>query len=260
MSSTSIRNPVEPVERKDIRSASLPFKHDKDKREKWSNGVRPSPGVILNFDDEVLRASNEGQKIKIRPHKQWSQMYVLNPRPSFKTLRTPFNKLSNRSSEHKSHANRTPKPSGNYDGRSRLAHKASAVVDANDHTSSTLSRSLLELLPQHSNNTESAIQVALRESAAAADTDILYSFDNKGPSPGDKGRNVDLGGLVDLAEQKWISKKTDDIVKGEYEVLDNSGETVLLRGKGKKSPKQKAVKVEPVVPKARLEDDDYELI
>ncbi|KAH9211449.1 hypothetical protein DL95DRAFT_188284 [Leptodontidium sp. 2 PMI_412] len=238
MSATSIRNPVEPVERKDIRSASLPFKHDKDKREKWSNGVRPSPGVILNFNDEVLSASNEGQKIKIRPHKQWSQM----------------------SSEHKSHANKTPKPSGNYDGRSRLAHKASAVVDANDHTSSSLSRSLLELLPQHSNNTESAIQVALRESAAAADADILYSFDNRGPSPGDKGRNVDLGGLVDLAEQKWINKKTEDIVKGEYEVLDNSGDTVLFKGKGKKSPKQKAIKVEPVVPKAGLEDDDYELI
>ncbi|KAL5331794.1 hypothetical protein ACEPPN_001332 [Leptodophora sp. 'Broadleaf-Isolate-01'] len=238
MSATSIRNPVEPVERKDIRSASLPFKHDKDKREKWSNGVRPSSGVILNFNDEVLSASNEGQKIKIRPHKQWSQM----------------------SSEHKSHANKTPKPSGNYDGRSRLAHKASAVVDANDHTSSSLSRSLLELLPQHSNNTESAIQVALRESAAAADADILYSFDNRGPSPGDKGRNVDLGGLVDLAEQKWINKKTEDIVKGEYEVLDNSGDTVLFKGKGKKSPKQKAIKVEPVVPKAGLEDDDYELI
>ncbi|PVH81958.1 hypothetical protein DL98DRAFT_364842, partial [Cadophora sp. DSE1049] len=227
MSATSTRNPIEPVERKDIRSASLPFKHDKDKREKWSNGVRPSSGVILNFNDEVLSASNEGQKIRIRPHKQWSQM-------------TSFNKLSNRSSEPKSHANKTPKPNGNYDGRSRLAHKASAVIDANDHTSSSLSRSLLELLPQHSNNTESAIQIALREPAVAADADILYSYDNKGPSPGDKGRKVDLGGLVDLAEQKWLNKKTEEIVKGEYEVLDNSGETVLLRGKGKKSPKQKA--------------------
>jgi len=238
MSSTSIRNPVEPVERKDIRSASLPFKHDKDRREKWSNGVRLGPGVYINFDDEILRASNEGQKIKVRPHKQWSRI----------------------TSEYKSHANKTPKPSGNYDGRSRLAHKASAVVDANDHTSSILSKSLLELLPQHSNNTESAIQVALRESAAAADGDILYSFDNRGPSPGDKGRSVDLGGLVDLAEQKWINKKTEDMVKGEYEVLDNSGETVLLKGKGKKSPKQKATKVEPVVHKAGLEDDDYELL
>ena len=177
--------------------------------------------------------------------------------PVLKTLRAPFNKLSNRSSEPKSHANKTPKPNGHYDGRARLAHKASAVIDANDHTSSSLSRSLLELLPQHSNNTESAIQVALRESAVAADADILYSYDNKGPSPGDKGRKVDLGGLVDLAEQKWLNKKTEEIVKGEYEVLDDTGETVLLRGKGKKSPKQKAAKV---APKAGLDDEDFELI
>lgn len=166
----------------------------------------------------------------------------------------------NSTSEPKSHANKTPKPNGRYDGSARLANKGSAVIEANDHTDSPLSRSLLELLPQHINNTVSPIQIALRESAAAADADILYSFDNKGPSPGDKGRKVELGGLVDLAEQKWINKKTDEIIKGEYEVLDNSGEIVLPKGKGKKSPKQKAAKVAPVVPKAGLDDDDFELI
>ncbi|KAK0111479.1 hypothetical protein ONS95_001834 [Cadophora gregata] len=242
MSTVSTRNPVDPVERKDIRSASLPFKQDKDKREKWSNGVRLSPGVIVSYNNaEVLRASNEGQRMKIRPNKHYSQM----------------------PNEPKSHANKTPKPHGSYDGYdgcARLARKASAVMDAKDHTSSSLSKSLLELLPQHSNNTESAIQVALRESAVAADADILYSYDNKGPSPGDKGRKVDLGGLVDLAEKKWLNKKTEEIVKGEYEVLDNSGETVHLKAKGKKSPKQKATKFEPVVPKAGLDDDDFELI
>ncbi|KAL2065496.1 hypothetical protein VTL71DRAFT_3166 [Oculimacula yallundae] len=240
MSATSIRNPIEPVERKDIRSASLGFKHDKDKREKWSNGVRPGSGVRVDFNDEIVSVSNEAQSIKIRPHKQWSQM----------------------TSEHKSHANKTPKPSGgSYDARTRLHHKAAAVVEANDHTNSALSKSLLDLLPMHSNNTESAIQIAIRESAAAVDGDILYSFDNKGPSPSDKGRKVDLGGLVDMAEQKWINKKTEAIVKGEYEVLDNSGETVLLKGKGgKKSPKQKAAKAERVVPQAGLDDDDFEII
>jgi len=237
MSATSIRNPIEPFERKDIRSAGLGFKHDKDKREKWSNGVRPGSGVRLDWNDELLSASNETQAIKIRPHKQWSQM----------------------TSEHKSHANKSPKPSGgSYDSRSRMHHKAAAVVEANDH--STLSKSLLDLLPQHSNNTETPIQIALRESAALADGDILYSFDNKGPSPGDKGRKVELGGLVDLAEQKWINKKTEDMVKGEYEVLDNSGETILLKNKGKKSPKQKAAKAERVVPQAGLDDDDFEII
>jgi hypothetical protein len=105
-----------------------------------------------------------------------------------------------------------------------------------------LSKSLLELLPTHVNNTNSAIQTAIR--ASAADSDILYSFDNKGPSPGSKGRSVDLGGLVELAEKKWDSKQTERMVKVEYEVLDEQGETtVLSKGKGKKgSPKTKAVK------------------
>ncbi|CZT46646.1 uncharacterized protein RSE6_07103 [Rhynchosporium secalis] len=238
MSATSIRNPIEPLERKDIRSAGLGFKHDKDKREKWGNGIRPGSGVRVDWNDELLSASNEAQAIKIRPQKQWSQM----------------------ATDHKSHANKTPKPSGgSYDSRTRMHHKAAAVVEANDHTNSTLSKSLFDLLPQHFNNIESPIQVALRESAALADGDILYSFDNKGPSPGDKGRRVDLGGLVDLAEQKWINKKTEDIIKGEYEVLDTSGETVLLKSKGKKSPKQKAAKAERVTPQAGL-DDDFEII
>ncbi len=266
MSATSARNPVAPFERKDIRSSSLEFKHDKDQRVKWSNGARLGSGVRHNFNDEVVNASNEGQKIKVRPHKQWSQMYVPNPRRSFYTLRTPVNKLSNRSSDHKSHANKTPKPYGNYD-HARLAHKADAILESNDHTTSSLSKSLLELIPQHSNNTSSAIQIALRESAAASDADILYSFDNKGPSPGDKGRKVDLGGLVELAEKKFLSEQTDRLVKGEYEVLDHDGETtVLSKNKGKKSPKQKAAKIASLSAQtstsetSAIDEDDFELL
>jgi hypothetical protein len=93
------------------------------------------------------------------------------------------------------------------------------------------------------NSTNSAIQTAIRD-PSAADSDILYSFDNKGPSPGSKGRSVDLGGLVEMAEKKWDNKQTERIVKVEYEVLDEQGETTILsKGKGKKgSPKTKAVK------------------
>jgi hypothetical protein len=72
------------------------------------------------------------------------------------------------------------------------------------------------------------------------------------------GRNVDLGGLVELAEKKWASEQTERIVKGEYEVLDNEGEKVVV-GKGKKgSPKQR---VPTVVKDAQVvEDDGFELI
>lgn len=168
----------------------------------------------------------------------------------------------------KSHANKA-KPNPSYCQSkisARVVRKVDAVIDVNDHTanSSILTKSLLELLPSHENNTQSAIHTAIRESAAAAaaDGDILYSFDNKGPSPGQKGRKVDLGGLVDMAEQKWASEQIERIVKGEYEVLDNEGETtVLTKGRGKKSPKQKATKNVAAAKSMEAEEDDgFELI
>jgi hypothetical protein len=157
---------------------------------------------------------------------------------------------------HKSHANKNPKPNGNYNS-SRTAHKVSAIVESNDHTASPLSKSLLELLPQHTNNTHSPIQTLIRTNSTT-DAEVLYSFDNRGPSPGDKGRVVDLGGLVELAEQKWVSEQTDRIVKGEYEVLDNTGEKTVLKGKKRGSPKQRATPV--VVKSVANEDEGFELI
>jgi len=222
MSDTSIRNPTSPIQHKDIRSASLGFKRDKDHSQKWSMGQRPSYGVTIKQNpetmlDEAVGGGNDAARAKVRPNK-------------------PF------AATHKPHANKVPKPHGNYD-HIRTLHKADALVESNDPTSLVLSKSLLELLPTHVNNTNSAIQTAIRTSSAT-DSDILYSFDNKGPSPGSKGRSVDLGGLVELAEKKWDSKQTERMVKVEYEVLDEQGETtVLSKGKGKKgSPKTKAVK------------------
>lgn len=85
---------------------------------------------------------------------------------------------------------------------------------------------------------------------------MLYSFDNKGASPGSEGSKVKLGRLVEQAEKKWLSEQTDRIVKGEYEVLDAQGETTVLKGR-KKSPKQKATKT----PTKEIEDDEgFELI
>lgn len=167
---------------------------------------------------------------------------------------------------HKSHANKTPKPTNHYDNginssnaSHRMVRKVDALVDANDHTSSPLSKSLLELLPQHANNTATSIQTAILDQESG----ILYSYDNAGASPGVKGRAVGLDSLVEMAEKKWVMEQTDKIVKGEYEVLDAEGETtVLSTKKGKKSPKQKAVKNMPAVVKnVNVEEDDgFELI
>lgn len=231
--------PSSPLEKRDIRSDSRDSKRDKEHRQKWQNGQRPSAGVRLSFStSDGLVGGSERQRELVRPRKQWSQV----------------------GTDYKSHANKAPKPHGHYD-QARLAYKADAIVDANDHTTSTLSRSLLELLPQHTNNTQSPIQTGIR---SAVDAEILYSFDNKGQSPSAAGRKVDLGDLVAVAEQKWVAEQTEKIVKGEYEVLDNEGETTVLSKKNKRSPKQKAtfLKTEPSNIKSLDvdEDDGFELV
>ncbi|KAF4627655.1 hypothetical protein G7Y89_g10499 [Cudoniella acicularis] len=261
MSAPSAVAPTSPLQHRDIRSASLPFKRDKDHGEKWSNGIRPSGGVSYRLgpvgDDELVGGS-ASQKARVRPQKQWSQMFVF-PHHS---VESQLIIRSNRTSDHKPHTNKAPKQyggTGDYcTGKiiHRLERKVDAIVDANDHTSSPLSKSLLELLPQHVNNTKSPIHTAIQE---ASDVGVLYSFDSKGRSPTDKVSSVALGGLVEQAEVKWLSEQTDKIVKGEYEVLDNEGETTILSTKSKKkgSPKQRAAKNEI---KAIEEDDGFELI
>ena len=141
-----------------------------------------------------------------------------------------------------------------------MVRKVDALADADDHTTSPLSKSLLELLPQHANNTNTAIQTAIHEK----DEGVLYSYDSKISSPTEKGRAVGLDSLVEQAEKKWIAEQTDRIVKGEYEVLDAEGETTVIAGKkGKKgSPKQRAIKTMPAVVKdiSVEEDDGFELV
>jgi len=230
-----------PVEQRDIRSAAKAFKRDRDSGEKWSMGTRPLAGVRIKYsgipasEDEVMGA-DQTLKEKVRPGKPLTHN---NPKP---------------------HANKTSKPvlsSAPFDNG--INHRMVRKVDANEHTSSPLSKSLLELLPQHANNTVTSIQTAVRDQESA----ILYSYDSARVSPGVKGRAVGLDSLVELAEKKWILEQTDRIVKGEYEVLDTEGETtVLSTKKGKKSPKQKAIRNMPAVVKNVdvEEEDGFELI
>ena len=245
MSAATISSPTAPVQQRDIRSAAKPFKRDRDHNQKWSNGERPSHGVTVRYafggEEEIKTGGNERQLEKVRPQKQWSTVA-------------------------KTHANLTPKISATHThgygvtsavSTGRVFRKMDATMEAND--TSPLSRSLLELLPTHINNTDSPIQIAIR----ASDSDIFYSFDDKSKSPGQNGRPVDLGGLVEEAEAKFLAKQIDKIVKGEYEVIDGQGETTVLGSKkGKKgSPKQRAIKTETSLVATKLDDDDdFELV
>jgi hypothetical protein len=190
-------------------------------------GVHRSGGGLIG-------GSNDQHREKLRPGKEW----VSEPK-------------------YDSNKNGRPWGKGGWNQPPRLANKVSAITDAKD---TALSKSLLELLPTHANNPQTSVQTALAESLHGIDEDILYSFDNKGPSPGSKGRDVDLGGLVDIAEQRWKNDQIEKIVRGEYEVLDEQGETVVVK-KSKKSPKTKATKIVPVDIRSEFDEDEgFELI
>ncbi|KAM3064937.1 hypothetical protein ACMFMG_011235 [Clarireedia jacksonii] len=224
MSAVSTTSPNSPLQRRDIRAEAQPFKRDKDHNQKWSQGFRPLPGV-----NATILYPKEGEKC--RPRKQWSQV----------------------NTDRKSRANITPKPFGaptrqfNSSVGSRYFRQTDAYLEAAEVSSNPLSKSLLDLLPDHYNGI-----------GAHGDEGVLYSFDRTDSPP----NKVDLGGLVELAEKKWVNEQTDKIIKGEYEVLDAQGEVVTAgRGKGRKSPRQRAFKVQ-ATPAANLldDDDDFELI
>lgn len=264
-----------PVQQRDIRSAARGFKRDKDHAAKWSQGAydplesRESQwGTILGDEREEL-----SQLDRIKPVKIW---YEPRRRSSDNVKSQPAvcSQGTNRKPFVKSHSNKTPKPFANSNmprsysnvHTGRLSRKNNAVIDSKEHTGPNLSRSILEDLPQHINNTDPAIHTVILNSPA--DASILYSFDAKGPTPSTSGRSVDLGGLVDQAEKKWVSEQTDKIVAGEYEVLDQEGETTKMntKGRGKRASfnKQKTkpvvVQTAPAPDENAPDEDDFELI
>jgi hypothetical protein len=120
-----------------------------------------------------------------------------------------------------------------------------------DITSSpaNVTKSLIDLLPSNGKGNTAR--------SPSIDSGIMYSFD-QATSP----RNaVGLDGLVEKAEQEWKSRETDNILKKEYEVVNEAGETtVLAQGKkGKRSPRQKPARG-PAVSTIIDDEDDWERI
>jgi hypothetical protein len=138
-------------------------------------------------------------------------------------------------------------------GSNRMNRKIEAQVEAS--ADSDISRSMLELLPHDVPNTSFRIQTVIR---APDDDEMVYFTECSSPSPVKKGCAVGLGGLIEKAEEEFLDKQTERIVKEDYEVLDADGERVVLKSEKKRkgSPKQKATKAQTNVE----EDDGFELI
>lgn len=110
---------------------------------------------------------------------------------------------------------------------------------------------MLDLLPRPISSTSFSAQ-SVRISNGETPEFLEYE------SPSRKGRAIGLGGLIEKAEEEFMDKQTELMVKEDYEVLDADGERVVLKNekKRKASPKQKAAKAE----KLAEEDDGFELI
>lgn len=87
-----------------------------------------------------------------------------------------------------------------------------------------------------------------------ADAGIAYSFDAAhGPTKGSQILNTALA----KAMEKYEERETVKLVKTEYELLDEEGETVAPSPEKKRKSKPKAGESAAIVPDA---DEDYEFV
>ncbi|RAL63273.1 hypothetical protein DID88_004350 [Monilinia fructigena] len=184
MSAITSNTPASPIQHRDIRSEAQAFKRDKDHSQKWIMGARPLAGVnrSIVFSTDGSKEESAKGKEKVRPQKLWSQ-------------------VGNTDRHLRNHSNTTPKPFGSSSyshgpvSSSRIARKVDAHIEAADHASHPLSKSLLDILPTHYNNTSPSIATAI---VNAGDEGVLYSFDSR-DTPDNR---VDLGAACRLGGTK----------------------------------------------------------
>lgn len=71
---------------------------------------------------------------------------------------------------------------------------------------------------------------------------VMYSFDREASPAGE----VELDGLVDRAEVRFVERETERIVKEEYEVLDGEGE-VRRKTRGRSEGGREAAEMDKIV-------------
>lgn len=73
------------------------------------------------------------------------------------------------------------------------------------------------------------------EPSAAPDADIAYSFDAvRGPGHGSQVLTM----AIEQAVERFENEETDKMVQQEYELLDEDGDEVPLKSKGRKPAKK----------------------
>jgi len=199
---------------RDIRSASRPFKRDRDHHKKWCLGVQ------VHYT----------QQNKVTPMKKLNQV----------------NRPYRRKSHGNTHNLNLQLQSGNREQLGifgRLTRKADVQFEIQNHTSILPSKSRLEY------------NTSVKTTGTDGSMISTHDRSKSSSSTASVGRAVDLGDLVEQAEKKWESIRTEWIVKDEYEVLDSEGETTVLRVSKGKGKRRSTAAQDPVE-----DDDGFELI
>lgn len=159
------------------------------------------------------------------------------------------------------HAERRPPAdfySSYYNSNRRSVKGAVASLEAGSKTKISRKQDMLDAA-----DTYPVAQTSSDESSASADEDheaptagpagdegVMYSFDaNSGPNHGSQILNVALAKAI----EKYEDKETVKLVRKEYEMIDDDGESLGLtpvkKGKGKGKDRS-----------ANVEDEDYEFV
>ncbi|KAI1004460.1 hypothetical protein K3495_g3752 [Podosphaera aphanis] len=226
-------NTTTSLDHRDLRSAAVPSKRDKDHEEKWSSHNTRSSAQGEKLDEDELIGGIGRLNIKSHPGKA-----RVSTAKSKKPAKSGW-------SASKTHGRNTSKTSLN--------------TDFPEDSTSQLSKSLLDLLPLQSNLHTSNISTVTAE-CVRVESKIQRNSDSN-PFPVEKGLIIHLDELVDQAEKTWEEKMTERIVEGEYEVLDAQGEKTVLSRKGKKNLKAKYIECKGETPSISPDEDDgFELV
>lgn len=149
---------------------------------------------------------------------------------------------------HPSNTTKRPHPTLSRSARLSRAHD---IADGSAFaTSTTSSDDSSPSADEHDDQLEQAI-------SPTPDASVMYSFDaSRGPSHGSQILNVALAKAI----EKYEDKQTDKLVRSEWEVVDEDGESSGVGSKkGRGRGKGKVLNADEVATKA-AEDEDYEFV
>jgi hypothetical protein len=204
----------------DLRSASVDYKRDSENKHKWAQGEAWGPGRPTNAHSRPARMVPK---------------YVI-PREGVRQRVLPALSISHASRERRLTKQcrfpRSNKELGTKDLKTAQRH---------------------EIFEETQHSGDSSAEEDPAEPSAAPEAELAYSFDARaGPSHGSQILSI----AVAKAVERYENNVTDQLVKDEYEVLNQAGEPVPVAADHKSGKAGK----KPVADSVVVNEDEYEFV